>query len=955
MPFSFWNHNFSTLNHNFFKRLFALNHLIWLLICLIVPTCFANAHPAQTNQSVQNDYKAPTIIIPFAAHKPTIDGIIHEEEWQSAVSLNALQTTAKAVSARQTRFWLMWDADNLYVAMRSPLRPGERLIQALRERDHDVNAVFDDSYEIWLDLATHSADGQPVFFQYLSNFAGARWDVMQEPAVGNSRLSWTAGWKPQNHMTPDGKFWEMEMAIPRRSLYKETPFQEGFSFTGLLARNFKRPWDQVTLAGSGSFSVRETYARYVLSQSAPAIHLLSVGDPMSRTFGLALAAYGQIAQTLQWRFDSDNNVHERGTLSVQPGKLTELPPNLALEREGKGAFRIQVLASDGKTVYLDWSALRNWGGLEALTQPLHDTGNHVDLTITLNPVQDYLRVTGDFIDYDARNAITHCQVIARDNRQHTIAQKEVRLDTLAYARDILTLPHLTPGMYSAELIAYDKNDHALLTRKTEFVKKDPAQAFPWWHTKLGNAEKVLAPWTPVTYTQGRFSVWNRTMTVGDTGLPTEISAHNHNLLAQPMTLIAQMADGTVQQAHGANLRTISQTSYRTVIEVRSQLGKIAVRSLVTVEYDGMMKVEMDLTPEQATSIRSLKLAVPLRAEVASYHANAVPYFEHINMGEQFAPEMDYFSEEWRTRVSRGLSYGRTLADYMVYHVGQWAKDCGIDGFYLDNIFPIADDNLEAGRGYRLPDGRIQPAYQMFDTRRYLLRLRAALAEQGKHDKFVLHITNHMIAPWIGAADIALDGEHHVIYPEMNKDFMDFWSLERLRVDDPATWGVAVNFLQEYQGAWEPQKLKKAMRAYTGMQLLDDVLASANANGLNPEVWQGRERFGMTAPSIRFMGYWEQASGLISETKQVYVSGWLAPTTPVRAGKMLLAIVNTGAKTTASVRIDAMRLKLPNAGHWRVFDAETQEPLAISATGELKLPLERHDYRQVIIETFQASR
>ena len=340
----------------------------------------------------------------------------------------------------------------------------------------------------------------------------------------------------------------------------------------------------------------------------------------------------------------------------------------------------------------------------------------------------------------------------------------------------------------------------------------------------------------------------------------------------------------------------------------------------------------------------------LGAASPKYRANAVPYFEHINMGEQFAPELRYFDEEWRTRVSRGLSYGKTLADYMVYHVGQWARDCGIDGFYLDNVYPIADDNLEAGRGYRLPDGRVQPAYQMFDTRRYLLRLRAALAEQGKQDKFVLHITNHIIAPWIGAADIALDGEHHVIYPEMNKDFMDFWSLERLRVDDPATWGVAVNFLQEYQGAWEPQQLKKAMRAYTGMQLLQDTLASANANGLNPEVWQGRERFGITRPGIRFLAYWEKASGLQSEAKQVYVSGWLAPGAPGKSGRLLLAVVNTGEKTNASVQIDAKRLALPETSHWRVYDAETLEPLTVSASGRLDLSLERHDYRQAILET-----
>ena len=57
-----------------------------------------------------------------------------------------------------------------------------------------------------------------------------------------------------------------------------------------------RPWEQVTLAGSGSFSVRETYDHFLLSKSAPAVHLLAVGDSTMRTFGLSIAAFGQTAQ-----------------------------------------------------------------------------------------------------------------------------------------------------------------------------------------------------------------------------------------------------------------------------------------------------------------------------------------------------------------------------------------------------------------------------------------------------------------------------------------------------------------------------------------------------------------------------------------------------------------------------------------------------------------------------------
>ena len=121
------------------------------------------------------------------------------------------------------------------------------------DTDTDVNVVFDDSYELWFDLDTKSPDGQPVYFQYLANFAGARWDVMNEPAVGNSRLGWTAGWKPVSRITKAGA-WEMEVVIPRASLLRDQPFSDGATLRALFTRNFKRPWEQNSITGTGNFT-----------------------------------------------------------------------------------------------------------------------------------------------------------------------------------------------------------------------------------------------------------------------------------------------------------------------------------------------------------------------------------------------------------------------------------------------------------------------------------------------------------------------------------------------------------------------------------------------------------------------------------------------------------------------------------------------------------------------------
>ena len=64
------------------------------------------------------------------------------------------------------------------------------------------------------------------------------------------------------------------------------------------------------------------------------------------------------------------------------------------------------------------------------------------------------------------------------------------------------------------------------------------------------------------------------------------------------------------------------------------------------------------------------------------------------------------------------------------------------------------------------------------------------------------MTNHMIMPWLGAADLALDGEDHVTFPDMHKDFIDFWSNPNVCIwIVQQSQGTPATFLQEFQGNW----------------------------------------------------------------------------------------------------------------------------------------------------------
>jgi len=181
----------------------------------------------------------------------------------------------------------------------------------------------------------------------------------------------------------------------------------------------------------------------------------------------------------------------------------------------------------------------------------------------------------------------------------------------------------------------------------------------------------------------------------------------------------------------------------------------------------------------------------------------------------------------------------------------------------------------------------------------------------------------------------------VIYPEMGKDFMDFWSMERLFTIVPGTWGVNINFMNEYQGRWEPEAMRKAMRAYSGAVLMHDALPTGNSGSRGP-IMVARDRFGIASNDVSFIGYWKKDSGLACPTKGVYLAGWVKP------GKVLVGVVNWGEKTEADVRLDLAKLGLPAT--CKAWDAEKPEiQVAVGADGRMTVPVERHDFRLIVVE------
>ncbi len=1100
---------------------------------------------------VPEQYQHPIAVMPYAWEKPVIDGVVNDAEWQGAFSQRALRSLGGQIATRQTRFWMMWDEENIYIAMRSPLRKGERPIQQHRDPSADTEQIFDDCYEIWfsagqVDTLTGQLDCSAKF---LSNVSGAHYDTIYQPNVGNERVSsFETGWQPKNRIN-DKNEWEMELVIPRASLGTTPgPFHDGQHVRTLIARNYKRPWSQDNFEGTSSFSVTDTHSLFILSKSAPALHLLSVGDADKRQVGMKLAAQGQTDMPIVWKFQSPD-VSKEGKAQVAKGKLAEIVNDIAMDKAGDGDMRLTVTDASGRPL-LDWATQRRFElqrqrakdadgkpAVDAKGKPVFevvnvanqvfaDRGDVIELETGYNPVRSYLKVRGDFINYDNRDAIETIEVTVRNAKGKEVGKNTCQLDPYAYAKDLIHFEELPAGDYTAITRCLDKDGKALETREKTFSVSDLAQKYDWYNTKRGNIETVIKPWTPVTLKGKTFGVWGREMTLGAAGLPEQITTKGKKLLAEPGRLVATGSDGKVFDATGTSTKTTFNKDFRKTVRVTSKLGEIRVQSDVQVEFDGLYKVSMTLEPKQPTTLESLKVVLPLDEAMADYiHASAaliragffygpmpegkgkiwdckilgdatmtkgsfipyiwigspagglawfadsdegwvpsdtnpameiqrnkkgqvelvlnivsepftldkprtltfglqaspvkpmherwredkwwcgdtfknyahtqnlifastpfatkdyieqskklveaqhqagqpaVPYFIHSVLPDYLVPEMKELKDEWTTNDgeygSKALCYHDTLIDYMVHKWGEWARDCGIDGYYVDNMRPIPCNKIEHGCGYRLPDGRIQPIYRIFSTREYFLRSRAAFLEERPESKLVLHMTNAMILPWIGAADVAYDGEHHVIYPRMNKDFMDFWPLDRLRADVPEAWGIAVNFMHEYQGDWNQADLHIAMRAYIGEVALHDVLPTGNHNGHSRHFIKQREDFGIGDKDVKFLGYWQKDTGLSVKGEDIKLAGWLKPE------KMMLMVTNFGEKQNATVKIDTKKLGWGNAAitvtdaeagykhqvHHSViaWDGDKNEPVKVNGT-TLVVPVERHNFRLLVVET-----
>lgn len=318
----------------------------------------------------------------------------------------------------------------------------------------------------------------------------------------------------------------------------------------------------------------------------------------------------------------------------------------------------------------------------------------------------------------------------------------------------------------------------------------------------------------------------------------------------------------------------------------------------------------------------------------------LPYQEFTSFTARI-PERDLFSAEWD-----GVFPVSSINDFRVFWLREWVRRCDVDGTYIDNVFPRPSFNVGLGSAYRLPDGRIQPGFHLFEMRSYIKRLRTMLHQMGKTlPCIVVHMTHTMLIPCFSFADIALDGEAKYIDASAKDDFIDRWlPLHAVRVGrDGHRWGIVVTFLPP-TGPWDgrdaPEVYRRAHRTASALLLLHDIhrLPPPWDKIADQKPREALLSWGITAPNVTFHPYWRERDSIRCKPQTVKASYW-------RRGESMLIIVTNTDRTQTVAILDLSALRIQSA---TFVDAETNEKF-VAQNGALKLPIIGRNFRLLILK------
>lgn len=535
---------------------------------------------------------------------PTVDGKIDTGEWDRALLTQPfMDHKGSRLDPRLAKAMVGFTEKRLYIAIVSGVPP---LGPRARKQFRDATLIYDSVVELWLD--PEPGNQNSPYYQLLGNSIGTIKDVQFDPQ-GGPDVGWNGNWDFENSVNKDEQRWVAELSIPWADFGWEGG-AVGREIGLLVVRDFKRPWTQaVWMRMSSSFVNKDQYPRVALTEKPPVVRVESLGEKFfSGDIDLELRVVNPgparrvDVQTLVTSTDMPQIVEEK-TLDIAAGQEATHRFRVSGQRlhaDARHTLNLKVTDAETDEVYFRHEGA-NW------TQPSGPIWRGRDRNDPLRAVRigyyPYLgllkiRIDPEWLGKEVKLGAA-AEISVTDTNGQEVTRETIRWEEPPVHRQI-EVGELAEGNYN---VTIDVAGH-----DEPFVRRFTRQYFPWENNTLGMTNKIYPPFEPMVVEDRTVRVVDRKYEKSGLGLWRGIEALGRELLAAPMVLRVN-GESSLEGDGAFTARAGHEVRY----EGQAEHPAVRVTTRTTTEYDGCMRVEMDLLPCNTPSrLESLSLDIPLK-------------------------------------------------------------------------------------------------------------------------------------------------------------------------------------------------------------------------------------------------------------------------------------------------------------------------------------------------------
>ncbi len=560
----------------------------------------------------------PLTVVPYLQRAPKLDGRIGDEEWRKASLISGFSNLEGQLAKRQTKVWLGYDKDNLYIAFKSTTDYRQQPIK---------NRIWhSDAIEFFLSIPDKIG-----YLQFCGNSAGVRYT-----AWVNGKGAKVPNWELTNFIDREqwgvGETWSAEIAVPFAELGMDNPPKDGKRWRA----NFCRDWsvasdkDERYTSWSpvkGSYLQPESFGTLVFDHKASAVQLYG--------FGKILSGHPKFHGRIILNKPADI------LLRYKVLSATENPIVLVSKRK-------RIFANGKDIIPFEFSDFVKFDTTIAVpVNLLFEIQNHNERLLqravfpyTMLPpfrvevVPVFLHNRLDVV-FDVRNlanispdTMGQASLIDANGKLLDSAQATM-LGKKGHVLLKLKLPANKTGMCLVNAVL--KSSNGSIIREVKRKVDIPAKP-QWYGNKLGISDKVPPPFEDVRVEGNMITVWGRRYKLGELLLPEAIKTDGTEILSEPVRLNC-IAKSQLQKWTKTECKIKHAKATDAVFEFNAKSDKVSVSGRLSAEYDEILIYDLTVTPlKKQVSISELALEIPIyRRDAAFLRATTWPMSK---MGER---------------------------------------------------------------------------------------------------------------------------------------------------------------------------------------------------------------------------------------------------------------------------------------------------------------------------------